>query len=54
MIYIKNVEGMGRGLFADKNISKGECVEVSPVLVIDKVEQKKLEGTILEEIEFKK
>jgi len=35
-LYVKNSEGKGNGVFTKEFIPKGECIEVSPFLVIDK------------------
>lgn len=34
MLYIKEVEGKGRGVFSDKNIEKMEMIENSPVILM--------------------
>lgn len=44
---IKNVPGMGRGVIANKDLRKGETVEVAPVLVMTKYEHSILSSTIL-------
>ncbi|NRD76716.1 SET domain-containing protein-lysine N-methyltransferase [Bacillus sp. BRMEA1] len=46
-IYVKNTEKYGRGIFASRNIEKGELIEQSPVLVSPKSERKYLKKTTL-------
>lgn len=44
---VKNTKKYGRGLYANKNIKKGEIVEVSPVLIIDRDDAKRISDTIV-------
>lgn len=51
---IKNTNEMGRGLFATKEMRKGEIVEVSPVILIPEVEARHAIGkTILTSYVFR-
>lgn len=44
---VKTTKKYGRGLYANKNIKKGEIINISPVLVIEKSEANKIVDTIL-------
>jgi SET domain-containing protein len=46
-IYVKDTGKYGRGVFAGRNIKKGELIEESPVFVSNKRERKYLEKTIV-------
>jgi SET domain-containing protein len=43
---------MGRGVFADQRIRKGEVVEVCPVILLSKVDEAKLATTIMDHYVF--
>lgn len=47
MIWVRNLEGKGRGVFALKHFAKGELIERAPVLVIPAWQRKYLDQTIL-------
>ncbi|MFK2825196.1 SET domain-containing protein [Bacillus sp. B190/17] len=47
LIYIKNTEKYGNGVYAGRDIKTGELIEVSPILVSDKTEWKYLRKTVL-------
>lgn len=44
---MKETEKYGRGLFATRDITKGELIEVSPVIISPKKEWKYLKKTVL-------
>lgn len=46
-VSVKKVKGMGRGLFATKDLRKGELVETSPVVILDKQSSRRIYGTNL-------
>ncbi|OCA82843.1 SET domain-containing protein [Pseudobacillus wudalianchiensis] len=46
-IYIKDTGRYGRGVYAARDIRKGELIEISPVVVSPKKEWKYLEKTVL-------
>ncbi|MDP4104944.1 MAG: SET domain-containing protein [Bacillota bacterium] len=47
-IYLKDTQKYGRGIYAKRDIKKGEQIEVSPIIMISKEDwQKYLEKTIL-------
>lgn len=48
MLYIKETEGKGRGVFSDKDIKEGEIIEECHVLLIPAEEAKKHAGSILD------
>lgn len=52
-IIIKNTNRYGRGIFAARNIKKGESIEVAPVIVIPKTEWKQMRGSILSNYVFR-
>lgn len=52
MIRIGKTKKYGRGIFATKNISKGELIEASPVLVIDKWEAIEVCSTVINNYVF--
>lgn len=47
-LYFKNVKGMGRGVFSDKKIKKGETIEICPVIVLPEKDIKFLDKIDLE------
>lgn len=47
MFNIKTTKKYGRGLYASRNIKKGEIVEISPVLLITKDEAIKISDTLI-------
>ncbi len=47
MLYVRTVEGKGRGVFAQRLIRQGEVLEQSPVIVISAKEWESVERTIL-------
>lgn len=44
-VVIKNTKKYGRGLYATRNFKKGEIIEVSPVVVIDKMDTRLISDT---------
>lgn len=50
---MKNTGKYGRGIFADRNIKKGEYIEAAPVIVIPKTEWKQTRGSILSNYVFR-
>lgn len=52
MIYIRNVEGKGRGVFAQKRFTKGEMIENVPVIIIPDPQWELLNQTALGEYYF--
>src|SRR5690242_8740348 len=52
-IIIKNTEKYGRGIFATRNIKKGEYIEIAPVIVIPYAEWKPMRGSILSNYIFR-
>jgi len=52
MLYIRRVEGKGRGVFTDERIRKGEDIEFGPVIVLDEDEIAHVEQTKLEQYIF--
>jgi uncharacterized protein len=46
-IYIKDTQKYGRGVFASRDIKKGELIEVSPVIISPKSEWEYLEKTVM-------
>jgi SET domain-containing protein len=51
-IIVKNIGKKGRGVFAVRNIKKGEIVEVCPVIVVPKSQEKLLRKTLLDDYCF--
>lgn len=47
MIIVGNVNGKGRGIFAQRNFSKGEIIERAPVIIIPKEQVKFIDKTVL-------
>ncbi len=52
-LYFKQVEGRGRGVFSSRAISRGEIIDVAPVVVIPEHERAALEQTQLTNYYFK-
>ena len=52
-IIMKNTEKYGRGIFAIRNIKKGEFIEDAPVIVIPKTEWKLMRKSILSNYVFR-
>ncbi|MDR3587246.1 MAG: SET domain-containing protein [Desulfosporosinus sp.] len=52
-IIMKNTEKYGRGIFANRNIKKGEFIEEAPVIVIPISEWKRMKKTILSNYVFR-
>ncbi len=52
-IVMKNTEKYGRGIFAIRNIKKGEFIEDAPVIVIPKTEWKLMRKSILSNYVFR-
>ena len=52
-LYFKPVEGRGRGVFCSRPISRGEIIDVAPVVVISERERAALEQTQLANYYFK-
>ncbi|MCM3796889.1 SET domain-containing protein [Priestia megaterium] len=46
-IYVKDTEKYGRGIYALRDIKKGELIEVSPVVISPKNEWEYLEKTVM-------
>jgi len=46
-LFISQTENMGRGVFTSENIAKGTIIEDSPVIVMNKEEEKLLNQTLL-------
>ena len=45
MLYIKETEGKGRGVFTDEPIKKGEIIEICPMLVLPAEDRKHIDKT---------
>lgn len=52
-ITVKNTEKYGRGIFAIRNIKKGEFIEEAPVIVITIIEWKLMKKNILSNYVFR-
>ena len=52
-IIMKDTEKYGRGIFATRNIKKGEFIEDAPVIVIPKTEWKLMRKSILSNYVFR-
>ena len=52
-IIMKNTEKYGRGIFAIRNIKKGEFIEEAPVIVIPIIEWKLMKKSILSNYVFR-
>lgn len=52
-IFVKETGKYGRGVFAKRNIKKGELIEVAPVIIIQKDEWEKMQNTILSNYIFR-
>ncbi|WP_243450466.1 SET domain-containing protein [Desulfosporosinus sp. Sb-LF] len=50
---MKNTQKYGRGIFAVRNIKKGEFIEGVPVIVIPKTEWERMRGSILSNYIFR-
>ncbi len=48
-IYIKHMEGKGKGVFTDERIPEHQIIEIAPVLVFDETEWKCIGSTLLGE-----
>lgn len=46
-IQIKQTQNRGRGVFATKDFTSGEIIEICPVLILNEQESKNYENTIL-------
>ena len=46
-VIVKNTKKYGRGLYATRNFKKGEIIEISPVVVIEKSDTHTIEATAL-------
>lgn len=51
-LYIKDIEGKGRGIFTAKKISAETIIELSPVIVMSGEERKLLDQTLLHDYIF--
>jgi SET domain-containing protein len=51
-LYIDVSGGRGRGVFSRSNLTAGEVIELSPVLVLSREEMKEVEGTRLHDYIF--
>jgi len=51
-IYVKDTQKYGRGMYASRDIKKGELIEVSPVIISPKNEWKHLEKTVMSDYCF--
>lgn len=52
-IFVKDTGKYGRGVFAKRNIKKGEIIEIAPVIIIKKDEWEKMKNTILSNYVFR-
>lgn len=52
MIFVGNSDGKGRGIFAQRKISKGETIEEAPVVVIPHSQIEHLDRTLLGDYYF--
>lgn len=52
-IYLKEVAGKGRGVFAARNYRKGELVEAAPVIVINNEDTDLIDQTALADYYYK-
>lgn len=46
-LIIKNTKKYGRGLYATRNFKKGEIIEISPVVIVEKSDVHTIEATVL-------
>lgn len=46
-VIIKNSKKYGRGLYATRNFKKGEIIEISPVVIVEKSDVHTIEATVL-------
>jgi uncharacterized protein len=51
-LYVRNVAGMGRGVFARQRIPKGEVIETCPVIPLSEADETKLSQTVLDKYMF--
>ncbi len=51
-LYIKEIKGKGRGVFCNKHISKGETIEICPVIVVPATDISAIEETKLANYSF--
>lgn len=51
-LYLKQVEGKGRGVFCIRDIRKGEVLEVTPTILLNEQATLRLEPTILSNYSF--
>ena len=51
-LVVKRFRGLGRGVCSTEPLRRGQVVEVSPVVVIPKVEWRRLRGTLVERYVF--
>ena len=51
-LYIKIIEGKGRGVFSNIDIKKGDVIEFCPVLVIPPSEEKAMKKSVLYDYYF--
>jgi hypothetical protein len=51
-IFVRKVRGMGRGVFAGKDFRKGETIEICPVILLPRRQERKCVGEVLEKYIF--
>lgn len=51
-LYVKQVDGKGRGIFSNEDIQSGEVIEFCPVLVLPEIEKKHIDHTKLYDYYF--
>jgi SET domain-containing protein len=51
-LYIKFIEGKGRGVFSNIDINKGDVIEFCPVLIIPPSEEKTMKESVLYDYYF--
>ena len=49
---VREVAGMGRGVFAGERIRKGQVIEACPVIPLSEADEKKLTETVLDKYMF--
>lgn len=52
-ISVRNTKKYGRGIFADRNIKNDEFIEEAPVIIIPKIEWKRMRGCVLSNYIFR-
>jgi len=52
LIYIKEVEGKGRGVFCKERLVTNQCIEISPIILIPASDVTKIKETMLNEYIF--